>query len=67
MQLFTYITIEICLSGGHTTIVKVLLHHLTTPDSINDVDIYGRTCLIQAASGGYVDCASLLIDSVISS
>jgi len=44
--------------------VKVLLHHLT-PDSINDIDIYGRTCLIQAASGGYVECASLLIDNVI--
>ena len=31
---------------------------------IKEVDIYGRTPLIQAASGGYVECASLLLENV---
>jgi hypothetical protein len=52
--------------AGHTTIVKILLHH-SPPEMIKEVDIYGRTPLIQAASGGYVECASLLLDNVSSS
>ncbi len=49
--------------GGHTTIAKILLHH-SSEDLIGEVDVYGRTGLIQAASGGYVECAALLIDNV---
>jgi len=31
---------------------------------IKEFDIYGRTPLIQAASGGYVECAHLLLENV---
>ena len=49
--------------GGHTTIAQILLHH-SPPDLIKEVDVYGRTSLIEATSGGYVECAKFLVENV---
>ncbi len=65
MYLHLVVLCQNLFRAGHTTIVKILLHH-SPPEMIKEVDIYGRTPLIQAASGGYVECASLLLDNVSS-
>lgn len=51
--------------GGHSALVTLLIDHATesgeqTPTEV--IDVFGRTPLLMAAYGGFIDCLSILLE-----
>ncbi len=56
--------LHVAAAAGNASVLQEILQPPAAPAAVDTVDVYGRTPLILAAHGGYVECIRALLAEV---